>query len=159
MNKKYFTPEEANQLLPYVREEISFLQGLKSQFQDAYREREHLKKSQSATDDDLFTLECKLEFMEMEAQMRLQHMAASGIQVKDIDVGLVDSPLCSTVKKSCSAGAKEKKLSSTITGFMTALSAEKSWTRRIAFYTSSSAIFSSRCRRSSGVARSYFFSR
>ncbi|HZG81469.1 MAG TPA: DUF2203 domain-containing protein [Brevibacillus sp.] len=92
MNKKYFTPEEANQLLPYVREEISFLQGLKSQFQDAYREREQMKKSQSATEDDLFTLECKLEFMEMEAQMRLQHLTASGIQVKDIDVGLVDFP-------------------------------------------------------------------
>lgn len=90
MNKKYFTPEEANQLLPYVREEISYLQGLKIQFQETYREREHLKKSQSATDDDLFTLECKLEFMEMEAQMRLQHLAASGIQLKDIDVGLVN---------------------------------------------------------------------
>jgi len=92
LSKKYFTREEANQLLPYVQEEISFLQGLKSQFHKTYQEREQMKKSQSEQDTDLFTLECRLEFMEMEAQTRLKHMAAKGIQVKDIDVGLVDFP-------------------------------------------------------------------
>lgn len=93
LTKKYFTLEEANQCLPYVKDEISFLKDLKRQFYKTYQERETAKKKQATQEnDELFTLECRLEFMEIEAQMRIKQLASKGIQVKDIDVGLVDFP-------------------------------------------------------------------
>lgn len=92
MNKKFFTREEANQLLPYVKEEISFLQEAKRRYFETYQLREQVKKRQPVDEQELFTLECRLEFMEMEANMRISRLTSTGIQVKDIDMGLVDFP-------------------------------------------------------------------
>ncbi|WP_421617786.1 DUF2203 domain-containing protein [Brevibacillus sp. TJ4] len=92
MNKKIFTQEQANQLLPYVKEEISFLQDAKRRYFEAYRQREQVRKRQPVDEQELFDLECRLDFMEMEAQMRISRLTSQGIQVKDIDMGLVDFP-------------------------------------------------------------------
>lgn len=93
LTKRYFTREEANQCLPYVKEEISYLKDLKRQFYKTYQEREVARKKEATPEnDELFILECRLEFMEMEAQMRIQQLTSKGIQVKDIDTGLVDFP-------------------------------------------------------------------
>lgn len=92
MSKKYFTLEEANQLLPYVREELSFLQETKRAFHKTYLQREQIRKMQPVNEEELFALECQLEFMEMEARMHLNHLMTKGIQVKDIDIGLFDFP-------------------------------------------------------------------
>lgn len=59
MTKKFFTLEEANQLLPYVREEISSLQDAKRQFFLTYQQRDLVKKRQPVDEQELFTLECR----------------------------------------------------------------------------------------------------
>lgn len=92
MTKKLFTLEEANELLPYVREELSFLQEFKCSFYNLYQQREQVKKQQPTDDEELFSLECRLEFMEMEAQTRITRLISKGIQVKDVDIGLFDFP-------------------------------------------------------------------
>lgn len=98
MTKKYFTLNEANQLLPYVQNELAFLQETKRNFYKTYQELQQLKKkhpqktNDSVNTEDVFTLECRLEFMEMETQMHMQHISAQGIQIKDLGIGLFDFP-------------------------------------------------------------------
>ncbi|MCM3470786.1 DUF2203 domain-containing protein [Brevibacillus borstelensis] len=90
--KKLFTVEQANQLLPYVREELSFLQETKRLFYQTYQELQQAKKRQPPDEQEVFTLECRLEFMELEAQMHINQLMEKGIEVKDIDIGLFDFP-------------------------------------------------------------------
>ncbi|TGV04088.1 DUF2203 family protein, partial [Mesorhizobium sp. M00.F.Ca.ET.186.01.1.1] len=71
MNKKMFTLAEANELLPYVREELSFLQKSKRSFYELYQKREQLKKQQPLDEGAIFSLECQLEFLELEAKMHV----------------------------------------------------------------------------------------
>jgi hypothetical protein len=92
MAKKYFTLEEANQLLPYVREELAFLQERKRNFYQSYYHLQQLKKQQPVDEEAVFALECQLEFMELEAQLHINQLMEKGIQVKDIDIGLFDFP-------------------------------------------------------------------
>jgi len=94
MAKKYFTLEEANQLLPYVQNELAFLQETKHRFYQCYSHLQQLKKKAPSPerDDDIFKQECRLEFMEMEIDMHLRQLTSKGIQVKDIDIGLFDFP-------------------------------------------------------------------
>ncbi|MDR7316340.1 DUF2203 domain-containing protein [Brevibacillus nitrificans] len=92
MSKKYFTPEEANELLPYVREELSFMQEAKRNFYKLYQQREEVKKLLPVDESELFAVECRLEFMELEAKMRITRLLEKGVQVKDVDIGLFDFP-------------------------------------------------------------------
>ncbi|MED1949448.1 DUF2203 domain-containing protein [Brevibacillus centrosporus] len=92
MSKKYFTPEEANELLPYVRAELSFMQEAKRTFYNLYQQREEVKKLLPVDESELFAVECRLEFMEMEAKMRITRLLEKGVQVKDVDIGLFDFP-------------------------------------------------------------------
>ncbi|RNB88369.1 DUF2203 family protein [Brevibacillus nitrificans] len=92
MSKKYFTPEEANELLPYVRAELSFMQEAKRTFYKLYQQREEVKKLLPVDESELFAVECRLEFMEMEAKMRITRLLEKGVQVKDVDIGLFDFP-------------------------------------------------------------------
>ncbi|QQE72704.1 DUF2203 domain-containing protein [Brevibacillus composti] len=92
MSKKYFTIDEADLLLPYVREELSFLQETKRRFTRMYQELQQIKKQQPSDEHAIFTMECQLEFMELEAQMHIRQLMDKGIQVKDIDIGLFDFP-------------------------------------------------------------------
>lgn len=99
MEKKYFSVEEANQLLPLVKTELAYLQELKKQFYQKYHELQSTKKrlgygakTDTALKDTVFTLECQLDFLDIEARMRLKSMLDKGIQIKDIDIGLVDFP-------------------------------------------------------------------
>jgi hypothetical protein len=92
MAKKYFTLDEANQLLPYVREELAFLQESKRNFYQSYYRLQQLKKQQPVDEEAVFHLECHLEFLELEAQLHINKLMEKGIQVKDIDIGLFDFP-------------------------------------------------------------------
>ncbi|MED1791594.1 DUF2203 domain-containing protein [Brevibacillus nitrificans] len=92
LSKKYFTPEEANELLPYVRAELSFMQEAKRTFYKLYQQREEVKKLLPVDESELFAVECRLEFMEMEAKMRITRLLEKGVQVKDVDIGLFDFP-------------------------------------------------------------------
>jgi len=95
---KYFTPAEANQLLPLVQAELATLQQQKADFYHKVQQLQQLNKrisfdpADDSLEDERFRLECELDFMEMEARLRLRHLAEQGIQIKDIDIGLVDFP-------------------------------------------------------------------
>ncbi|MED4910809.1 DUF2203 domain-containing protein [Brevibacillus centrosporus] len=92
LSKKYFTPEEANELLPYVRAELSFMQEAKRTFYKLYQQREEVKKLLPVDESELFAVECRLEFMELEAKARITRLLEKGVQVKDVDIGLFDFP-------------------------------------------------------------------
>ncbi|MGE5702421.1 MAG: DUF2203 domain-containing protein [Clostridia bacterium] len=96
MAKRYFTLDEANSLLPYIREELGFMQSKKSELLRTYKELQTLKQRRLAPgeliDEVIFKLECSLDFMQMEIQMHLQTLHDKGIQVKDLDIGLIDFP-------------------------------------------------------------------
>ncbi|UFJ42381.1 DUF2203 domain-containing protein [Brevibacillus humidisoli] len=98
MEKRYFTVEEANNLLPLLEQELLRLQKMKEEYHTLYQElllfkklHDHLKETKYYQ-DTVFTLECRLEFQEMEAQMLIKSLSQQGIQIKDIDIGLVDFP-------------------------------------------------------------------
>jgi hypothetical protein len=96
MEKKWFTVEEANALLPLLRSEIESLQKIKRRFEERYLQLKQLKelvgRRQSGQDDPFFTLECELEFMQIEARTLVQSIHMKGAQLKDVDMGLVDFP-------------------------------------------------------------------
>jgi hypothetical protein len=92
---KYFTVDEANRLLPLIKEKIQALQDIKQRFERKFHELQVYKQGLADTDaanDLIFKWECDLEFMEMEAQMHVKQIHETGAQVKDIDFGLVDFP-------------------------------------------------------------------
>lgn len=89
---KYFTVEEANQLLPVITRELEALQQLQLSFVKFYDQLEKLRLSDNPPDEDFFVLESKLDFMEMEAQSYIHNIHAFGAELKDIHAGLVDFP-------------------------------------------------------------------
>ncbi|MGO0061445.1 DUF2203 domain-containing protein [Brevibacillus fluminis] len=96
MAKRYFTLDEANSLLPFMQGELSFMQAKRSDFLRAYKELQVIKQQPQAKtsqlDEAIFKLECSMEFMQLEIQLHLDAIHAKGIQVKDIDIGLIDFP-------------------------------------------------------------------
>ncbi len=90
--KKYFTLTEAQALLPMVNTEIDHLQVLREDYQLKYYERKIIMAKNSIDTERVFQLECALEFLEMEAQLHVNNIQSKGIQLKDIDHGLIDFP-------------------------------------------------------------------
>lgn len=98
MITKYFTLDEANSLLPFINQELTFLQTLKREFQEKYLELKRMKQAysgnkQGASDQDpFFLLETELEFMQIDAKNHMNNVELKGIEIKDMDIGLVDFP-------------------------------------------------------------------
>lgn len=96
MEKKWFTLEEANAMLPIIREEIEALQSIKREFEKRYLHlklvKEKAGKPRQDDPDPFFTLEVELEFMQIEARTIVQSIHMKGAQLKDLDLGLVDFP-------------------------------------------------------------------
>jgi hypothetical protein len=98
MLPRYFTLVEANLQLPFVDQELRTLQSLKRQFQEKYEELKRKKQAyiqvEQATEesDPFFTLETELEFLQIEAKTHMTRLEMKGIELKDIDIGLVDFP-------------------------------------------------------------------
>lgn len=97
MMKRYFTPEEANELLPFVVEDIHRLQETKDAFVGkAMRLREVRLLAQAhptdAAEDEIFRLETEMEFLQLEAKTLTESIHMKGAELKDIDTGLVDFP-------------------------------------------------------------------
>lgn len=97
MNKRFFTPEEANRLLPFVIEDINKLQETKESFvRKAIQLRELRLIGQSgnagAAEDEIFRLETEMEFLQLEAKTFSESIRLKGAELKDIDTGLVDFP-------------------------------------------------------------------
>lgn len=90
--KKYFTVEEANEILPVVKRELEILQGIKRDFEKRYAEWQDLKRRPVQDEDRMFALESRLDFLQIEAGTHIQNIHASGVQLKDIEIGLLDFP-------------------------------------------------------------------
>ncbi|OAS16984.1 DUF2203 domain-containing protein [Paenibacillus oryzisoli] len=94
--KKWFSLEEANGLLPFVDGELKKMQALKREFEEKYMELRHKKNEYasmpSTEKDPFFVMEASLEFLQIEARGLLQSFQKTGIELKDIDMGLVDFP-------------------------------------------------------------------
>jgi hypothetical protein len=94
--KKWFSLEEANEMLPFVDQELKKMQALKHNFEEKYAElrikkNEHAEKPGSEK-DPFFVMEAELEFLQIEARGLIQNFQLSGVELKDIDTGLVDFP-------------------------------------------------------------------
>ncbi|MFC5714295.1 DUF2203 domain-containing protein [Thalassorhabdus alkalitolerans] len=93
MFKKYFTIEEANCHIPFVKEEMSELQNLQESFTESVKHYELVKHSPIPdTGEKLFYLECMVDFVEIQANLHIERLERNGILVKSIDHGLVDFP-------------------------------------------------------------------
>ena len=97
MNRRFFTPREANELLPYIREDIERLQKTKREFVElALKLREmrisHEQVSKEPPEDALFQMEAGMEFLQLEAKMLADSIRLKGAELKDVDRGLVDFP-------------------------------------------------------------------
>ncbi|MCD1259327.1 DUF2203 domain-containing protein [Paenibacillus athensensis] len=97
MSAKYFTLEEANGLLPSIDRELRALQELKRRFEESYLELRRQKERRgqsggSSEADPFFMMEAELEFIQIEARGHIQSIHGQGIELKDIDIGLVDFP-------------------------------------------------------------------
>ncbi|AOM83022.1 DUF2203 domain-containing protein [Salisediminibacterium beveridgei] len=96
--KKYFTLEEANQLIPVLEKEMDALRNLNHEFQTKVNQLNKsgsAKSAQSNLDDqsqEVFIAESKLEFIEIQARLHVQNIEQHGCLLKDVEVGLVDFP-------------------------------------------------------------------
>lgn len=100
MSDRIFTPEEANALLPRLREELRGLQEMT----DEYEERMialRKKRAEAGTrtgggaaggDDPFFEEEGRLDFMRMEIEMAIGNFGRHGVLLKMIHPGLIDFP-------------------------------------------------------------------
>jgi hypothetical protein len=98
MSKKYFTVEEANELLPAICQEIAELKQIQSEFRQKYLElttykKRHPQQTTVETQDEyIFMMESSLEFLEMQAQLHVTNIHNQGAQLKEIEPALVDFP-------------------------------------------------------------------
>jgi hypothetical protein len=91
MLDKYFTLEEANALLPVIREQLAKLQDIKRRFEEKYTELQQLREA-DAGEDIIFSRECEIEFLQIEAKTYIKNFQNKGVQLKSIEMGLVDFP-------------------------------------------------------------------
>jgi hypothetical protein len=95
--KSFFTLNEANALIPSVKQDIEELQSIKQKYRAKYEELQLLKayfrKHQPPEGrDPFFTLECEMDFLQLEGSTIVKGFDLKGVQLKDIDSGLVDFP-------------------------------------------------------------------
>lgn len=98
MDKRYFTEQEANELIPKLKRELSSLKRVTQAFSEHYEQLEQHKKTllfreKTKVDDDiLFKKEGRMEFMEFEAQTFIRNILTMGVKIIDIESGIVSFP-------------------------------------------------------------------
>lgn len=99
MDKKTFTLEEANALLPELKADLLQLQRLSSRFEELYEELREKKARLAASSvqtaeagDPYFEFESRLDFMKMEVDLLIGNFERKGVLLKMIRPGLIDFP-------------------------------------------------------------------
>jgi hypothetical protein len=97
MSPIYFSLAEANALLPSVRIDIEALQRIKSELGEKFLALQQLQRAlesqpEHADNDPFFELECEIEFLQFEAHTHVTNVHSKGIELKDVEIGLVDFP-------------------------------------------------------------------
>lgn len=90
--KKYFTVEEANALLPFVKQELQALQAISRKYGHRHAGWERLRQGSPVDEQAVFSIECELDFLQIEARAHMQNISGQGAELKDIALGLVDFP-------------------------------------------------------------------
>lgn len=92
MNKRY-TLEEANALLPVIKQELRQLQSMAEELEDHYTAYRKVKAIyQDGQSDALFEMESRLDFMQVELNLYMENFSRKGVLLKMIHPGLVDFP-------------------------------------------------------------------
>ncbi|UVI29021.1 DUF2203 domain-containing protein [Paenibacillus spongiae] len=99
MDKKTFTLDEANALLPQLKADLIRLRTLAKQFEERYLELEKGKASYSGKSfshadekDPFFEAEGQLDFMRVEADLLVANFERKGVLLKMVNPGLIDFP-------------------------------------------------------------------
>lgn len=101
MMDRTFTIEEANELLPALRAELSALQEvvkrINRQSEQLRAKKEKLKQAAPSapggTMDELFFMEeGQIDFLRMQAELHISNFTRQGVQLKMIEPGLLDFP-------------------------------------------------------------------
>jgi hypothetical protein len=97
MSHKYFSLAEANALLPSVRIDIEALQRIKAELGVKFYALQQLQRTvenqqNNGDNDPFFELECEIEFLQFEAHTHVTNVHSKGVELKDVEIGLVDFP-------------------------------------------------------------------
>lgn len=99
MDMKLFTIDEANVLLPELKQELYKLQVLIDDIDDRYLELQTIKAkhklspgTRGTMTDPYFEQESQLDFMRMEAELQISNFTRKGVLIKSISPGLLDFP-------------------------------------------------------------------
>ena len=99
MVKKLFTLEEANALLPRLKEDLRELQDASGKFETLLLEYQKMKaihkqafQSPDGKHDPFFETESRLEFMKMETDLLIENFKRKGVLLKMVSPGLIDFP-------------------------------------------------------------------
>lgn len=90
MTKHYYTVEEANRLLPQIKEQMENLRKSREELALMRLALVRKQKEQKDSASDFFTEEAQIEFSLLTARQQIDHLLSLSIEVKDIDRGLVD---------------------------------------------------------------------
>jgi hypothetical protein len=90
MNKRFFTVQEANALIPFLTERVRELRSLYDELRNTYKNRtfppqEVLSNGGMPVDGHYFHLICNLQTVATEIDSK-------GCQIKDLESGLIDFP-------------------------------------------------------------------
>ncbi|MFC5700281.1 DUF2203 domain-containing protein [Cohnella faecalis] len=97
MENRTFTLDEANALLPRLKEDLGNVQALMAELRTRYvklqkRKALHKQMSIGTEEDPFFEEEGKLDFMRAEAELLLENFKRNGVLLKSIEPGLIDFP-------------------------------------------------------------------
>ena len=92
--RKHFTPEQANRMLPYVRRIVDDIVGQFRRWSERVREYEVVTVNSTAERPDARALELEREMQQLAAEIEgyKAELAQLGVEFKDYSLGLVDFP-------------------------------------------------------------------
>lgn len=97
--KKFFSIEEVNNLIPLLEKKVILLQEIKQKYDiktaqhyDLKRVKAQKGEASSRRADIFFILEVEIEFMQIEIQSIIRSIEYRGALLKDVDMGLIDFP-------------------------------------------------------------------
>ncbi|SDH05604.1 hypothetical protein SAMN05192534_101467 [Alteribacillus persepolensis] len=91
----YFTLQQANELLPVVREELAHLQYLNRECEMKHRQRRMLNNVDQIVHGDyqhVFELEAAHDFLHIQICSYVKQLKKQHIYIKDIEKGVVEFP-------------------------------------------------------------------
>lgn len=91
MNKRYYSVHEANTMLPQIKATVEALKQAREDIAVRRLLIERKKREMPSEDPDrFFAEEAVIEFAVMSAKQQIDHLLKQSIEVKDIDIGIVD---------------------------------------------------------------------